>query len=220
MPRLIKYIENLKQTLVEYDTEKAVELTDKALSEGASARFLISEAILPATKIIGEKYETGEYFLSELVLCGETLQAVMKPILEHLGKEVGKKEEEIGKIVLATVEGDIHDIGKNIVRLFLQGSGFTVEDMGVDMPAGKIIDKAVDVKADIIALSCLMSVTRDHVKDVVEELEKRGLRKDFKILVGGRSTNEKWAGQIGCDKWAADGPGAVEAARSLVGRGG
>jgi 5-methyltetrahydrofolate--homocysteine methyltransferase len=211
------YVADLKHALIEGEKGKAEELTQKALGEGVSAKLLISDVVIPATKVIGDKYASGEYFLSEFVLCGDTLEAIMTPVMKQLRGEVGKEGEELaGRILLATVKGDVHDIGKNIVRLFLQGSGFVVKDMGVDVPADKIIDEAVDTKADIIALSCLMSVTRDGVIDVVEELKKRGLRNDFSVLVGGRSTNEKWAKQIGCDKWAVDGPGAVEATRSLV----
>jgi methylmalonyl-CoA mutase cobalamin-binding domain/chain len=211
------YVDELKEALIQGEKDKAEKLTKKALREGVSANALISDIVLPATGVIGSKYESGEYFLSELVLCGETLESIMKPVMERLGREVGGGGEELGgRILLATVKGDVHDIGKNIVRLFLQGSGFKVLDIGVDVPAGRIIDEAVKINADVIALSCLMSVTRDGVVDVVKELRKRGLRDDFSLLVGGRSTNEKWAKRIGCDLWAADGPGAVKAARNLV----
>lgn len=210
-------IEDLKQALIQGDRGKAKELTNRVLGAGVSPKSLISDVVLPATEVIGEKFESCEYFLSELVMCGDTLETIMQPIMRHLKEEVGAgAEEKAGKIVLATVKGDVHDIGKNIARLFLQGSGFMVEDMGVDVPADKIVDKALDTGADIIALSCLMSVTRDGVIDVVEELKKRGLRDKFSVLVGGRSTDEKWAKRIGCDMWAADGPRGVRAARSLI----
>jgi methylmalonyl-CoA mutase cobalamin-binding domain/chain len=214
---MVEKLEELKQALINGKKEEAEELTKKALEEGISGKRLISEVILPASKVVGDRYEHGEFFLSELIQYGDTLESIMVPIMDHLKKEIGdKREERVGRILLATVKGDLHDIGKNIVRLFLEGNGFEVDDLGVDVPASEIIDKAVNTDADVIALSCLMSVTRDGVKEVIEELNKRGLRSNFAVLVGGRSTNEKWAKQIGADKWAPDAIKAVEAAFSLI----
>lgn len=214
---MVENLEELKQALINGKKEEAEELTKKALEEGISGKRLISEVILPASKVVGDRYEHGEFFLSELIQYGDTLESIMEPIMDHLKKEIGnKREERVGRILLATVKGDLHDIGKNIVRLFLEGNGFEVDDLGVDVPADEIIDKAVNTDADVIALSCLMSVTRDGVKEVIEELNKRGLRSNFAVLVGGRSTNEKWAKQIGADKWAPDAIKAVEAAFALI----
>lgn len=209
--------EELKDALINGRKEEAVELTEKALEEGISARHLISNVILPASKVVGDRYEHGEFFLSELVQYGDTLKVVMGPIMAKLKEEIGdERQERVGRVVLATVKGDLHDIGKNIVRLFLEGNGFEVLDLGVDVPAEKVIDVAIEYNADIIALSCLMSVTRDGVKEVIDELSRRGLRSRFAVLVGGRSTSEKWAGQIGADRWAPDAVNAVDAAFDLI----
>lgn len=214
-------IEDLKEASIEGDRGKAKELTEEALEEGISARRLISDAIIPATEEIGDRYESGVYFLSDLVRSGKALETIMEPILARLEEEVEREgEERAGRITLATVEGDIHDIGKNIVKLFLQGNGFVVDDLGVDVPAEEIVNEALDSDSDVIGLSCLMSVTRDNVKRVVEELDERGLRGKLKVLVGGRSTTAEWAEQIGCDEWAADGPGAVESTKGILSRSG
>lgn len=216
---MVDLTEDLKEASIEGNRGKAKELTEKALEEGISAKRLISDAIIPATEEIGDRYEAGIYFLSDLVRSGKALETIMKPILARLEEEVGEEgEERAGRITLATVEGDIHDIGKNIVKLFLQGSGFVVYDLGVDVPAEEIVDEALDSDSDMIGLSCLMSVTRDNVKRIVEELEEREIREKLNVLVGGRSTNAEWAERIGCDEWAADGPEAVESAKRLISR--
>jgi len=209
--------EKLKEALINGYKEEAEKLTEKALEEGIPARQLISEVILPASKVVGDKYEHGEFFLSELIQYGDTLESIMGPIMTKLKDEIGYgKEEKVAKVLLATVKGDLHDIGKNIVKLFLEGNGFEVKDLGVDVPPEEIIEEAVNNDADIIALSCLMSVTRDNVKEVIDELNNRKLRSNFAVLVGGRSTTEKWAKDIGADMWAPDANKAVEAAFGLI----
>jgi len=207
--------EEMKMALIEAD-ENALQLANQALAEGISAHKIVSDVIMPATKVIGDKYANGEYFLSDLVLAGEALENMMKPVSAKLQEEIAAGgEPTAGKVVLATVEGDIHDIGKNLVRIFLEGFGFEVIDMGVDVPPNAVVDKAIEEKANIVGLSCLMSVTRDNVEHVVQELGKRGL--NIPVLVGGRSTTEKWSKEVGCAGWAADAPTAVDAAKSLMG---
>jgi 5-methyltetrahydrofolate--homocysteine methyltransferase len=209
-------LEEMKMALIDAD-EKALQLANQALADGISAHEIVSEVVMPATKIIGDKYENGEYFLSDLVLAGEALEAMMKPVSAKLQKEIAEGGKlTSGKVVLATVEGDIHDIGKNLVKIFLEGFGFDVVDMGVDIPPNAVVDKAIEEKADIIGLSCLMSVTRDNVENVIKELEKRGIRQKYAVLVGGRSTTENWAKEVGCDGWSPDAPTSVDTAKSLM----
>ncbi|MFB6085631.1 MAG: B12-binding domain-containing protein [Halodesulfurarchaeum sp.] len=206
----------LKEAIVDADTETAVELTRKILDERAATEVL-DEAILPAADTIGEKYETGEFFLTDLMRCGDTMEAVMEPLTEALNEQVattGEKDERV-TIVLATIKEDIHDIGKNLVRLFLAGNGHHVHDMGVDKPEDEIVDRAIEEDADVIGLSALMSITRDNMRDVILELEDRDLRDEFKVLVGGRSANAEWAEEIGADGYAPDAPRAVDEAERL-----
>jgi len=210
-------LERLKEALIGGKKEEATNLVRKALEEGVSAKQIISGAVLPASKVVGDRYEHGEFFLSELIQYGDTLKAIMEPVMARLKKEIGEGgKENVGKVVLATVRGDLHDIGKNIVKLFLEGNGFEVIDLGVDVPAERVIETAVNANADIIALSCLMSVTRDGVREVLDELSRRKLRSRFAVLVGGRSTSERWARQIGADGWAPDAVLAVSTALELV----
>lgn len=206
----------LKEAIVDADTERAVALTSEILEEQA-ATAVLDGAILPAADTIGEKYETGEFFLTDLMRCGDAMEEVMGPLTEALNEQVattGEKDERV-TIVLATIKEDIHDIGKNLVRLFLAGNGHHVHDMGVDKSETEIVDRAIKENADVIALSALMSITRDNMEDVVLELEDRGLREEFKVLVGGRSANANWAEKIGADGYASDAPQAVDEAERL-----
>lgn len=209
-------VEDLIQSIVDGDTESAVSLADELLAD-MGARELLDAAILPAADTIGEKYETGEFFLTDLMRCGDTMEAVMDPLTAALDEEIATTgaEDERATIVLATIKEDVHDIGKNLVRLFMAGNGHQVHDMGVDIPEDEIVDKAVEVDADIIALSALMSITRDNMEDVITELEDRGIREDFKVLVGGRSTNANWAETIGADGYAPDAPKSVDVVERL-----
>ncbi|HBY98707.1 MAG TPA: hypothetical protein DEP84_32965 [Chloroflexi bacterium] len=207
-------LSELRQALVSGDIARSAALAKEVLAQGASPKAVLAE-VGAAASAVGEKYEDGEYFLANLVRCGDSFKAVITAADPYL-KAAGEGQEGRGRVVLATVEGDIHDIGKNLVLTFLQGDSFVVEDMGVNVSALALVDKAVEVGADIIALSCLMSVTRDGVKKVCSELEARGLRDRFAVLVGGAATNERWAKQIGCDAWASSATEGTRVARTLV----
>jgi methylmalonyl-CoA mutase cobalamin-binding domain/chain len=207
-------MEKLKHAIINGDEGAAQQYAKEAISQGISAKTLINEAIIPATDVVGEKYEKREFFVTDLLMTGEALKAAMNEIQPHLVPE--ERTEIGGKVVLATVEGDVHDIGKNLVATLLQGAGFEVEDIGVDVSASKHVDKALELNADIIAASALMTVTRDGQKKIVEELEKRGLRDRFKVLIGGAATNKAWAEEIRADGWARDAADAVKVAKQLL----
>ena len=204
-------VEDLIDAIVDGRTDAAVSLSEELLAD-TGARQLLDGAILPAADTIGAKYETGEFFLTDLMQCGDTMEAVMGPLTTALDAEIAATgaEDQRATIVLATIKEDVHDIGKNLVRLFMAGNGHQVHDMGVDIPEDEIVDLAVEVEADIIALSALMSITRDNMEDVIFELEDRDLRDQFTVLVGGRSTNEEWAEMIGADGYAPDAPKSVD----------
>jgi len=208
-------VAELRDTLIQGEVKKSAELTKSALAQGVAIKTLITDGIKAAADVVGEKYDCGEYFLANLVRCGDSFKAAIDEIEGH--RKTRPEAVADGKrVVVATVQGDIHDIGKNLVVTFLRGDGFAVEDVGVDVPAAQVVDKAVEAKADIIALSCLMSVTRGGVKQVCEELQRRGLRDRFAVLVGGAATNEKWAKQVGCDAWAGSATEATRVARNLI----
>ncbi len=205
----------LRDALIEGDVDRIAGLTERALESGVTAKAIISQAVKPAADVVSQRYDDGEYFLPNLVQCGDSLKVAIGALQSRLGVEA--PGEAYGpRVVIATVQGDIHDIGKNLVITFLQGDGFAVEDLGVDVPAEQVIDKALETEAQIIALSCLMSVTRDGVRKVCDELESRGLRDRFRVLVGGAATNQEWARRVGCDAWAGTATDAPRAARKLL----
>lgn len=204
-----------REALIGGEVAKSAELAKAALAQGVPPKTLLNDGVKAAADVVGRKYDEGEYFLANLVRCGDSFKAALKEIEGSL--TAGQEGAADGaRVVIATVEGDIHDIGKNLVVTFLQGDGFAVEDMGVDVPATRVVEQAVESNANIIALSCLMSVTRAGVKKVSEELESRGLRERFPLLVGGAATSQKWADEVGCDGWAASATEATQVARDLA----
>ncbi len=210
-------VKELKDALIEGNVKRSEQLAREALEHGVPAKTLITNSIKGAADVIGEKYDCGEYFLANLVRCGDSFKTVIHQIEDHLRLETGTGTgTDQTRVLIATVEGDIHDIGKNLVATFLRGDGFAVEDLGIDIPAKQVVDRAIETKADIIALSCLMSVTRGGVTRVCEELASRGLRDRYPVLVGGAATSEKWARQAGCDGWAGTATDAGQAARDLI----
>jgi methylmalonyl-CoA mutase cobalamin-binding domain/chain len=207
-------VEGLKEALINGDEAGAERYAREAIEGGVPAAKLIDEAVIAATEVVGEKYERRELFVTDLLMVGEALKKAMGVIQPHLVPEERAKVE--GRVVLATVEGDVHDIGKNLVATMLRGAGFDVEDMGVDVAASKQVDRAVELNADIIAASALMTVTRDGQRKIIDELVRRGLRQRFKVLIGGAATNKAWAEEIGADAWSKDAAEAVKVARELL----
>jgi methylmalonyl-CoA mutase cobalamin-binding domain/chain len=212
-------VKELTDALIDGNVKRSEELAKEALGHGVPAKTLITNSIKQAADVIGEKYDCGDYFLANLVRCGDSFKTVINQIEGHLRLETGPGTgTDQDRVVIATVEGDIHDIGKNLVVTFLRGDGFAVEDLGIDISAKQVVEKAVEMEADVIALSCLMSVTRGGVTRVCEELSSRGLRDRYPVLVGGAATSEKWAKQAGCDGWAGTATDASQVARDLIAR--
>ena len=194
------------------DKEKVIGLLQQELAQGLDPFTLVQEKLIPAITEVGARYERREYFLPQLIRSAETMQtafACLRPLLEQQ-----RNDEARPVVVLATVEGDIHDIGKNIVALLLENHGFEVIDAGKDVKAADIVDLACSRKADIIGLSALMTTTMVRMEDTVRLLRERGL--SIKLMVGGAVLNEDYARSIGADGYAADAVGAVRLAKSLI----
>jgi corrinoid protein of di/trimethylamine methyltransferase len=155
-------------------------------------------------------------FLPELVMAGEAMKAAVAVLEPELAKR-GTERKMLGKVVLCTVEGDIHEIGKTLVGTMLSATGFQVFDMGVDVPIMKVVEKAREVNADIVAMSALLTTTMVHQKDVIEALEDTGLRDKVKVMVGGAPVTQEWVKQIGADGYSEDAIGAARVARQLLG---
>jgi 5-methyltetrahydrofolate--homocysteine methyltransferase len=184
----------------------------KALDSGVEPKRLVDDFLIPAITLVGDKYEKKEYFLPQLIMSADTMRrgfAVLEPLLV---KKAGDKEA--GRIVIATVKGDIHDIGKNIVTLMLRNYGFEVIDLGKDISAETIVDKAVEVNADIIALSALMTTTMTEMPKVIKLAQSRGLK--LKFIIGGAVVDQNYADEIGADGYSVDAMEAVKLAKALT----
>ncbi len=204
-------IKRLQECIVDGDAESAPELVEKSLAEGLNPIQILDEALVRGADIVGERFESGEYYLPELMMTGRALKAAMDVLKPALAAQASADENRTqAKIILATVQTDIHDIGKNVVASMLTAAGFDVIDLGVDVPLPAIISKAEEAQADIIALSALLTTSMPYMKDLLDMLEARGLRSKYKVIVGGASVTAEWAASIGAD---GTGKNAVEAVR-------
>jgi len=205
----------LKQAIIDQDQDAVIASVDKALAEGVAPKTIIDEGLLPGLNVIGEQFECEDIFLPELMQAALAFQAAMG-ILEPKIKESGSEGPKKGKIVLGTVKGDLHSIGKNILKLLLETSGFEVWDLGIDVDLFQFVDKAKEVDADIIAMSALLTTTLVGQRDVIEALADQGARAKFKVIIGGGATTQAWADTIGADGWAGTAYEAVNLASRLV----
>jgi len=203
----------LSKAVVEGETEITVDLTRKALAEGIEAKVVLDDGIIPGLKETGELFETGEYFLPELLISGEAASSALELIEPELS--AGNVPSQ-GKIAIGTVEGDIHNIGKNIVIMMLKGNGWEVTDLGVDVSADEFCSAVKKEDFQILALSSLLTMTMPNTAKTIEALKSAGLRDKIKIMVGGAPTTKEWADKIGADGYADDAPGAVRVATTLI----
>ncbi|OGO39578.1 MAG: hypothetical protein A2W35_19895 [Chloroflexi bacterium RBG_16_57_11] len=187
-------------------------LVEKALEDGKDPLKIIEVILNPALKEVGDKFDSGDIFLPELIMSAEAMQAAVEILQPHLEKH--KQQMKVtGRVVMATVQGDIHDIGKNIVCAMLRANGFQVLDLGRDVPAAEIVTKAKEFNADIIGLSALLSTTLPYCRDTVRLLDELGLRDRFKVFIGGGPANPDYADSIGA---TYGGPHAEAAVQNML----
>lgn len=194
-------LDKVANSVANLDLEHIKDVVRETLDAGVSPYEIAAKGLGKGMDIVGKKYENHEYFLPELVVAGEVMYAgleVVKPLL------AGKTERGKGVIVAGTVEGDIHDIGKNLFVMLATAAGFEVHDLGNDVSAKKFVEKAKEVNADFIGLSALITTTMDKMKLVIDELKKAGIRDKVKVIVGGAPMTESFAKKIGADAFAAD----------------
>jgi len=205
----------MAQAVIDGDPDEARALAEAALAQGVDPLAAINEGYSAGMDVVGELYSSGEYFLPDLILGGEAMKAALA-VLEPALKAGGQERKVLGKVVLGTVKGDIHEIGKALVGSMLSAHGFQVYDLGIDIDAGEFVAKAREYDADIVALSALLTTTMLRQRDVIEHLAEAGLRERVKVMVGGCPVTQAWADEIGADGYAEDAAGAVVVAKRLM----
>ena len=205
----------IREAIVVLDDESLVDFTDEIINSGVDPLEAIQKAYVVGIRKVGELFESGEYFLPELVRAAEIAKNSVSKVEKLIPKD---KSISKGKIVLGTVLGDIHDIGKSLVGTMLVANGFEVIDLGVDCHPEKFVDQAVEENADIIGASCLLTMTAPEQKKLIECLKERGVRDRVKVIVGGAAVTSAWADEIGADGYGVDLMEAVQVVESLMGR--
>lgn len=204
----------LKNSIEQGEPERSKELSEKAL-EALDPVLIIKNCIIPAMSNVGEKFSRLEIFLPEVMMAAEAFEAAVKVIEPRITKDQ-KKELTLGRVVIATIQGDIHDLGKNMVAMMLRAAGFEVYDLGRDVPPDVILKKALEVNADIVAVSALMSTSLPYIKDLLKLLAEKGLRSRFIVMVGGGAVTREWAKEIGADGYGENFEEAVKVAVELI----
>ncbi|CAB1081809.1 hypothetical protein D1AOALGA4SA_9454 [Olavius algarvensis Delta 1 endosymbiont] len=207
-------LEEIIRATVDGDEVKTVALARQAMEDGMEPFNVIQNGYARGMEIVGEKFATLEYFLPEVMLSADALSAAidyLKPYLEDRGEQSAR-----GTIVIATIQGDLHDLGKNIVKIMLKAAGFAVHDLGADVAVRDLIDKAEAVQADIIAASAILTTTMNHMPDIDGMLKELGIRDRYMIMLGGAPVIPRWAEAVGADGYGEDAAEAVETARRLM----
>jgi 5-methyltetrahydrofolate--homocysteine methyltransferase len=190
------------------------ELVQTALDKGLQAEELLNHGLIAAMKEVGQLFEDGEYFIPEMLISARAMQSgmlLLRPLL------VAQDIKPVGKVVIGTVKGDLHDIGKNLVSMMLEGSGFEIIDIGTDATPDKFLEAINTHKPDIVGMSALLTTTMSNMETVLQFLEENGARKNLKVLIGGAPVTQKYADEIGADGYAPDASQATEVAKHLMG---
>lgn len=206
-------LKKLSEAIIVGNAKLAREITDKALAEGADPQKLVQEFMIPAMDVVGKKFETNEYFVPELLIAARAMKScleVLRPLLAKSGAQPA------GRVVIGTVKGDLHDIGKNLVAAMLEGAGFEVIDLGVDVPPEKFLAAIKEKNASLLAMSALLTTTMHSMKAAIDVLNSSGIRKSVKVMIGGAPVTQKYADEIGADGFSNNANGAVALARKFV----
>lgn len=206
-------MKKLADAVAEGDEELAVELTQKAVDAGMKPVQVINEGLTTGINEVGERFAAGEYFLPDLLLGAKAMEAGIN-ILEPL--MAGTDREFLGRVIMGTVKGDLHSIGKNIVSIMLKAAGFEVFDLGVDVPTSKFAEEIKRLKPNIVGISALLTSTVGRQEEIIEFLKEAGVRDQVKVMIGGAPISQSWADKIGADGYAEDAINAVRVAKDLL----
>lgn len=205
----------MAQSIIDGDADLAEQLARQAVDTGIHPLEAINKGFVTGVNHVGDQFSCGAAFLPELVMAGEAMKRAVSALEPEMVKR-GAQRQVHGKVVLATIHGDIHDIGKTLVGTMLTASGFQVFDLGVDVPIESILAKAEEVGADIIAVSALLTTTMVRQRDLIKAADERGLRPKVKVMVGGAPVTREWVAEIGADGYSEDAIGAVKIAKQLL----
>jgi hypothetical protein len=208
-------LEKLSECVVEMEDEEVVDVATEYVESGYPALDGIMEGLVDGMNKASDLYDEEEYFVTDLLLCSDAMYSGIDILKPHLPVEENKGEKL--KIVIGVVEGDTHDIGKNLVKIMLDTAGFEMYDLGRDVPLDNFVDKAIEVGASLICMSTLMTTTMDGMRIVIEKLKEKGIRDNVKVMVGGSPISQKYANEIGADGYSANAVGAVKLAKRLAG---
>lgn len=206
-------LENIKEATMAGNQQKVEEFTRDLIAEGVEAERIIQDGFIPAMGIVGDKFGAGEIYIPEMLIAARAMKTgmeILKPLM------VGKEVRTIAKVVIGTVKGDMHDIGKNLVAIMLEGGGFEVVDLGIDVPVEKFIEAVQQHQPRFLALSALLTTTMKQMEMVIAALEEAGLRQGVNVFVGGAPVSQDFADEIGADGHGANAGQAVESMKSML----
>lgn len=211
----MKIFEEIADEVQKGNSESVEELTKKALSEDISAEDILNNGLVAGMNIVSKKFKNNEIFIPEVLISAKSMYSglgIIKPLLAEANVQ------SKGKVVIGTVKGDLHDIGKNIVAMLLQGAGFDVVDLGADVPKEKFLEFVKNERVDILGMSALLTTTMIYMKETIEALKNAGLRENVKVIIGGAPVTESYAAQIDADGYAPDAASAVDLTKRLLGK--
>jgi corrinoid protein of di/trimethylamine methyltransferase len=208
--------EAMAQSVIDGESEDAEKLAKQAIELGIDPLEAINKGFVVGVDQVGDRFSCGDAFLPELVMAGEAMKTAVSVLEPEMAKQ-GSERKMLGTVVIGTIEGDIHDIGKTLVATMLSAAGFKVFDLGVDVPVMTLVEKARQENADIIGVSALLTTTMVRQRDVIEAVDDMGMRPKVKVMVGGAPVTRSWADEIGADAFSEDAVGAVGVAKKLLG---
>lgn len=206
-------LEKLVECILDADMDNVESLVRDGLAEGTAPSVLLKEGLIKGMDVVGEKFEDGDLFLPEMLAAAMAMKAGVEMLKPHLA---GDDSKAVGTVVVGTVQGDIHDIGKNLVAMMLEGAGFEVADVGIDVPPEDFVKAVEEKKPQVVGLSALLTNTMPAVKATIDALQEAGLRDQVKIMIGGAPVTQEFADEIGADGYASDAAGAVNIARGFI----
>ena len=215
MPSKQEYLDRMAEMVVEMEDEDIADLCREYLAEGYDPKEAIFDGLIKGMNEAGRLFEEEEYYISDILICSDAMYNGIDVLKEQIDTN---DEENLGTAVIGVVEGDTHDIGKNLVKLMLETAGFKMIDLGKDVPVAKFVDEAVANEADFIMMSTLMTTTMANMKAVIDLLNERGIRDQFKVMIGGGPVSESFANDIGADAYSENASEAVKVAKTLIGK--